>query len=234
VGYPTWLEEEMRGVESAGGNGEPNLEAVAALEPDLILGYDYHEDIYGELSEIAATAAIRGSVTEDWKLPFRNIAEVVGKGEKAERVVADYEERLERFRREAGVEGATVSLVNLRDDEVRLYGEGSYPAEIMRDAGLAVAPQPEVESELAELTDNRIVSLSLELIPEIKGDYIFLITYDDLEEARLEELRNNQLWQQLEAVREGRVFVPEAGLAYTNGGPSGADRVVDDLFEYLT
>lgn len=177
AGYPSWPEEGMRGVESVGADGEPNLESVASLGPDLILGYDYHEDVYGELSGIAPTVAVRGSVTQDWKVPFRNIAEAVGEVERAERVVADYEGRLERFRREASVriEGATVSLVNLRDDEVRLYGEGSYPAEIMRDAGLAVAPQPEAEGELAELTDGRIVSLSLELIPEIKGDHIFLI-----------------------------------------------------------
>lgn len=234
AGYPSWLEEGMRGVESVGADGEPNLEAVAALRPDLILGYDYHEDVYGELSGIAPTVAVRGSVTQDWKVTFRNIAEAVGETERAGRVVAGYEGRLERFRREAGarIEGATVSLVNLRDDEVRLYGEGSYPAEIMRDAGLAVAPQPEVEGELGELTDNRIISLSPELIPEIRGDYVFLIAYG-VGEGRLEEFRSNELWRRLEAVREGRVFTPEAGLAYTNGGPTGAGRVVDDLFEYL-
>lgn len=233
-GYPSWLEGEMRNVESVGRDGEPNLEAVAALEPDLILGYDYHEDIYAELSEVAPTVAVPGSVTQDWKIAFREIAEAIGEEERGARTIADYEQRLEEFSRETRnrLEGATVSLVNLREDEIRLYGEGSYPAEILRDAGLQAAPQPEIESELGDLTDGRIVSLSLELIPEILGDYIFLIAYD-VDDARIERLQQSELWQRLDAVREGRVFEPEAGLAYTNGGPLGANQVVDDLFEYL-
>lgn len=233
--YPSWLEGEMQSVESVGRDGEPNLEAVANLEPDLILGYDYHEDVYAELSEIAPTVAVRGSVTQDWKIAFRKIAETVGEEEQAEDIVAGYEQRLEEFCTETRdrLEGATVSLVNLREDELRLYGEGSYPAEILRDAGLKAAPQPEVEGELGDLTDGRIISLSLELIPEIQGDYIFLIAYD-VDEDRLETLTQSGLWQGLDAVREDRVFMPEQALAYTNGGPLGANEVVDDLFEYLT
>ena len=164
----------MEDVETVGLGGEANLEKVATLNPGLILGYDYHEDIYDELSQMAPTVALSG-ITEDWKEPFRKVAKVVGEQQRAERVIEEYFARLDNFKQEMGerLDRITVSFVTLREDHIRLYGEGSFPGELLQEAGLKMAPQPDTESELGKMTDDRIVDISRELIPQIKGDIIF-------------------------------------------------------------
>jgi len=230
--YPSWIEDKMKGVESVGVGGEANLEKVAALNPDLILGYTYHEAVYDKLSEIAPTVAL-SDITGDWKVPFRKIAESVGEKERAEQVIGDYEARLEEFKQEMGdrLDEIMVSFVTLREDHIRLYGEGSFPAELLQDAGLRVAPQPDVKSELGNLTSNRIVDISRELIPQIKGNTILFTSYG-VTDAQVANLREDPLWRRLEAVQNDRVY-PVDPIVWSNSGPLGVDRAVDDLFEYL-
>lgn len=231
-GYPFWLKGEMGGVETVGFGGEANLEKVATLNPGLILGYDYHEDIYDELSQMAPTVALSG-ITEDWKEPFRKVARAVGEQQRAERVIEEYFARLDNFKQEMGerLDRITVSFVTLREDHIRLYGEGSFPGELLQEAGLKMSPQPDIESELGKMTDGRIVDISRELIPQIEGDIIFFTSYG-VSESQVADFRQDPLWQRLEAVREDRVY-PVDPTVWSNSGPLGVERAVDDLFEYL-
>jgi len=53
-----YLQDQIATVENIGRAGEPNLERVLALKPDLILGLDYHDDIYAQAAQIAPTLLI--------------------------------------------------------------------------------------------------------------------------------------------------------------------------------
>lgn len=55
-GLLSYLADDVADVELVGEIGEPNLEQIAALEPDLILGSELRvADFYDELSAIAPT-----------------------------------------------------------------------------------------------------------------------------------------------------------------------------------
>ena len=67
VGFPAYLADRLRDTESVGATSEPDLEAIANLAPDLIIGAQVrHEALYDKLSAIAPTVFSINSGT-DWK-----------------------------------------------------------------------------------------------------------------------------------------------------------------------
>jgi iron complex transport system substrate-binding protein len=230
--YAPWLEgevpEDVEGVLT--GDYAPNLEKIATLEPDLILGWDYQEQSYDELSEVAPTVMI--SYEEHFGEHFERIGEATGRGEEAREVLDRYEERAASVREK--VEGTKVSVVRPMEGEIWLYGPLSPPGGVLADLGIEAQPIPEdTESNYGYGV------MSLEFIPELTGEHVFLIAYsleenvfEEVDEAAVEELLSGPLWQRLEAVREGRVH-PVQGLAWTNHGPLGAMRIIDDVEQAL-
>lgn len=224
-GYPAALAGETEDIRSVGGSGEPNLEKIASLEPDLILGFDYSGvgEIYDQLSEIAPTVVVR--YVRDWKVYFRAVANAIGAGEEARRVIADYEDRTDALRKE-DIGGTRVSVVRPREDVLWLYGPPSIAGEVLADLGLEVQPVPEGRG-ITDDVKGAIGELSLEYVPELTGDHIFVITYN-LEDTSFEELVSRPLWQKHPAVQKGNVH-PVQGIAWTNHGPLGANLMIDEV-----
>jgi len=76
--YPAYLEpRQVAGIEDIGYT-EPDLETIAALRPDLIIGsQDFVEPVYARLRRIAPTVALE--FTYDWKRTVRSVAAVLGR-----------------------------------------------------------------------------------------------------------------------------------------------------------
>jgi len=218
--------EEAEDVEIVGTGAEPNLEKIAALDPDLIVGFDWGaESNYEELSEIAPTVGFP-SDTLDWKDWLRRTAETLGAEEEAGEILRDYRERTERIRAE--VEGIQVSFVDPADGSLGIFGPPSSTGKVLEDAGLEVQPVPQsAEGYETPEGEDFFGSVSLEYIPRLTGEHIFVKTAG-LEDTTFEELISDPLWQRLEAVREGRVH-PVEGLDWTNHGPLGVNAMLDEI-----
>lgn len=90
--------EEAEGIEIVGGaESGPNLEAIAALNPDVIVGWSVlmDEDLYQSLTQIAPTIATEGDayLGGDWKQEARQISSWFGAQETADERISSYEER---------------------------------------------------------------------------------------------------------------------------------------------
>ncbi len=96
---------------------------------------------------------------------------------------------------------------------------------MLEDAGLSRPASQDVE-------DFAITNASAELIPEMGGDVIFVTTYGPEEESTKQEIVNAPLWQQLEAVQQGRVYEVPDDLWMLGIGYTAANGVVDDLTKY--
>ncbi len=221
--YPPALAGRTENIESVG-IYEPNLEKIASLKPDLIIGETWNtEGIYEELSEIAPTIAI--SPERDFKVWLKEIGNAIGAENEAEEILTRYRERAEAVRAE--VEGARVSVVRPRTEELLLYGPPSNAGKVLTDLGIEVQPVPETGEDWSGDGTRAIGSLSLEYVPELAGEHIFAISYD-LENTSFEELIQRPLWSQITAVKEGRVH-PVQGVAWTNHGPLGAMLLIDEV-----
>ncbi|MNP52275.1 putative ABC transporter substrate-binding lipoprotein YhfQ precursor [compost metagenome] len=110
------------GVADVGTRQEPNLEAIAALQPDLILTVDYRtKPIYDKLTDIAPTIAFSpyqeaGGIDQYQEMidTFNTIADVTGKKAEAEQVLKKLDETYTAVSEKikaAGKENAKFTLI---------------------------------------------------------------------------------------------------------------------------
>lgn len=227
-GLPSYLEGTEE-IENVGTIEQPNLERIAALEPDLILSSKLrHEQIYEQLNEIAPTVFTE-TTGVSWKENFDLHARALGKTGEAKQVREDYEQRLVEFRGAMGDRlGETeVSVIRFLPGDTRIYQKESFIGTILEDAGLPRPPSQDVE-EFA------ILNASEELIPKMGGDAIFVTVYGPEEETTRQRITSDPLWQELEAVQEGRVYEVSDDLWMLGIGYTAADGVIDDLTRNLT
>lgn len=227
--FPEYLGNQTKGIEIVGTIGEPSLEGIAALEPDLILSNKIrNESTYDQLSAIAPTVFAE-ELGAGWQDAFDLYAEALGKSEEGEKVVADYHARLATLNERMGgrADTLTVSMIRfLSGDTARIYQTGSYIGRILQDAGLE---RPESQ----ELTDETWTELNKELLGDADGDLIFYGVYGQDAETPLGDFESDPLWSTLGAVQNEQVFRVPDEYWYVALGYGAADRVIDDLERYL-
>jgi iron complex transport system substrate-binding protein len=222
AGLPGYLADRTGGITTVGTIGAPDLEAVAALDPDLILSNRVrHEELYAQLSRIAPTVfAERVGVA--WKDNLRLAGRALGREADAEAVLAAYGRKAaETGRRFGDPASVEVSMVRFVGGTVRLYGEGSFIGTVLADAGLA---RPEVQR-----VDSTFVEISPEQVAEADGDLLFYAAYQSGGAADLAAVTAGPLWGTLPAVAQGRAAEVSDDLWYLGIGPLAADRVLDEL-----
>jgi iron complex transport system substrate-binding protein len=217
-----------------GSNAEQvSLEKILTLKPDLILADQDHKAIYNQLSQIAPTVLYNDPYANDdvrdgWQSFLRSTADVLGKSQKAEVLLDEYEQRLQEFKQKMGsrLSNIQVSVINPMPDGPRLIYRDTFSGRVIQDAGLARPPEQDKDGYSS-------TPLSLELIPRIGGDVIFIVSFMDRESLDLiEELKNHPLWSQLAAVKQGKVYPVNAEYWYGSDIVT-ANLILDDLFKYL-
>lgn len=226
-GFPAYL-EGTEGIENVGTIEQPNLERIAALQPDLILSSKLrHEAIYDRLSEIAPTVfAETTGVT--WKENFDLHAEALGKEDAAEAVKDQYQKSIEAFQDTLGdrLDETEISVVRFLPGDTRIYQKASFIGTVLEDVGLPRPPSQNVD-------DFAILNASAEVIPRMGGDVIFVTVYGPEQETTWEQITSNPLWAKLEAVQQGRVYEVPDDLWMLGIGYTAANGVIADLTQYL-
>jgi iron complex transport system substrate-binding protein len=233
VGAPfsTYLpEDKLKGLKEVGVVWEPNVEAVAALKPDLILGSKVrHEAVYKELSAIAPTVFTETTGPE-WRANFELHAEALGKEDEVEEIVDEYEahvaEVVEAIGGEAEAAETTFGFTRfLEGAPTRLYLDDTFVGSIFKDLGVG---RPEnLESTGFSL------DVSPEQIDQANADVIFYSTYGDPKAAKETEITEGPLWKALDAVKAGKAYRVDDNLWMLGIGYSGAELILDEMEEKL-
>ncbi|NLE79943.1 MAG: iron-siderophore ABC transporter substrate-binding protein [Rhodococcus sp.] len=225
AGQPSYLADKLDGVADVGTINNLDLEAIAALEPDLILGSKLRADqLYPQLSQIAPTVfAIRPGFP--WEENFLLVADAVGEENEAVEVLNNYQRRADDIRASLDGTPPTISLVRFMSGKIRLYGNLSFIGVILQDVGLPRPPLQDVD-ELA-------VEVSPETITQAEGDRIFYTSYGRPEDTGEAAVIAGPLWNELAAVEDGRATRVSDETWFLALGPTGAMLVLDDLEEML-
>ncbi|SFQ64241.1 iron complex transport system substrate-binding protein [Roseivivax halotolerans] len=158
-----------------------DLEAIAALQPDLIIGLSgCQDDIYDQLAAITATVYVPCR-PEDALEKIRMIAGAAGIVDRYETRIGAYRDAIEQakdFIPEAGE--ITVSHIQAQgyDGKVHVYADYGALTTVLDDIGFA-RPAP-VDAMRANGTDEEIISP--EVIERYDGDFVidtFRIDQDD-------------------------------------------------------
>ncbi|MER7459808.1 iron-siderophore ABC transporter substrate-binding protein [Micromonospora sp. NPDC126480] len=230
--WPTYFgEEKLAGIKEVGVLTEPDLEAINALKPDLILGSKFRQEkFYDELSAIAPTVFTE-KVGITWKENFLLDGQALGKEQEAKDLLAAYEKRAKDFGAALGdAANRKVSIVRFVPGNIRVYGPDSFSGIVIGDTGLG---RPE-RQQLADKEDKRFDLVSPERISEVDGDVIFVTAYGEKAAAEQTKLTAGNLWQGLSAVKAGKAHVVSDEIWMTGIGVGAANKIIDDLAKYLS
>ncbi|MFD7381674.1 MULTISPECIES: ABC transporter substrate-binding protein [Streptomyces] len=218
---PSYLEKGAGEPKSVGTINSLNLEAIAGLRPDLILGSQLRAaDKYDELSKIAPTVfSIRPGFT--WKENYLLNAQALDRTKQAESALAAYEDKAKKLGDDIGADKPTVSMVRYMPDRLRLYAKASFIGTILEDVGLPRPKNQQINDLAAEISPERI--------DEADADWIFTGVYGDPKATQRDTARSNPLWKNLKAVKEGRAKDVSDETWYLGLGVTSAGLVLDDL-----
>ncbi|MFI6701842.1 ABC transporter substrate-binding protein [Streptomyces sp. NPDC050509] len=222
---PGYLKKGAGSPKNVGTINNLNLEAVAALKPDLILGSQLRAaDKYKALSAIAPTVfAIRPGFT--WKENHLLNAQALDRTAEAKAALAAYDKKARALGKEIGPDKPTVSMVRYMPDRLRLYAKASFIGTILDDVGL---PRPENQQ-----VEDLAVEISPERIDDADADWIFTGVYGDPAKTQRDSARSNPLWKNLKAVKDGHAKDVDDETWYLGLGVTSAELVLDDLRGYL-
>jgi iron complex transport system substrate-binding protein len=218
---PSYLRDRLEGIEDVGTIESPNLEAITALDPDLILSSKVrHEALYDELSAIAPTV-FADTPGFAWKDNLQLYAEALGKADEAAEQLAAYEERARGIGARLGDPAeTTVGVMRFLPDEIRLYSPRSFIGTVLADVGVS---RPAAVADTQDIA----INISLEQIARADADVVYVTTYGPAKDTP--QARGGGLMQRLGAAKAGRLFPVDDDIWMLGIGLLGASRVLDDL-----
>jgi iron complex transport system substrate-binding protein len=225
--WPKYLGSALAATKPVGTLQQPNIEAIIALKPDLILGTKFRQAaFYDKLSKIAPTVFTE-KVGVTWKQNLLLDADALGKKDQAARLLSDYEARAKKVG--AKYAALKVGIVRFMPTEIRMYGPESFSGIVVGDAGI---PRPEVQ-RLAAQQDKRFGKLSQENIAQADADAIFYSAYGAAAAKSQASITGGPLWQNLKAVKSGNAHNVDDEIWMLGIGVTAAGKILDDLDKYL-
>ena len=216
--FTGYLVEQAEDVERVGTINEPNLEAIAVLQPDLIIGSkDVQEAIYDQLSSIAPTVFTE-DIAANWRDRLMLHAAAMNKSDAADALLADYDAAVTEFKKDGA--DAEVSVLRGRGDGVVIYLEGSWSGEMITEAGLS---RPAAQS-----ADGFSTKVTEEQIADLDGDYIIWFSRND-ENYITTTIQQSRLWNTLDAVKAGQVHQLDAGTWLSGMGIQARTLMLNDI-----
>lgn len=141
-GVPSYLKKTAGTPKDVGTINSLNLEAIANLHPDLILGSELRAaKLYPQLSKIAPTVfSIRPGFT--WKENYLLNASALDKTAEAKANLAAYEKKAKKLGDDIGEKKPTVTMLRYMPGMIRLYAKASFIGTILDDAADPAPQEP--------------------------------------------------------------------------------------------
>ncbi|MGG6269527.1 ABC transporter substrate-binding protein [Leptolyngbya sp. AN03gr2] len=232
---PAYLKDKLDQIQVLGTRDQPSIERVIELKPDLLLGMSYSaEPIYPLISRIAPTVVYEWKGTSSWRDHFNFVAQALGKTTEATQVWAQYQQRIQALKaalkmNTTGNRPLKVSVFHICCGMLHIDVKNSFNGSILDDVGFQRPASQNVPIE------GGVEFISEELLPEvIDADVLFIPTdpQDRDSKRKLSELMQSPLWQQLEVVKQGKVYLVDYHV-WRGANLFAANGVIDDLFRYL-
>ncbi|OKI10045.1 iron-siderophore ABC transporter substrate-binding protein [Streptomyces sp. CB02923] len=232
-GFLSYLpKDEVAGIADVGKIGAPNLEAVAALKPDLILTSKVRDGgRYAQLKAIAPTVMTE-TTGYPWKQNFATHADALGKIPEAKRAVAAYGAHARRVTEALGGAAAakrtTTNVVRfVAGADTRVYGCRSYIGTVLNDVGTGPT------SVVQDAPDGMMIEVSAEQMTKADADAVFYTAYGSPEKSKETQVTGGALWKNMKAARNGRTFRVDDELWIQGIGYTAADKILAQLQEKL-
>ena len=186
-------------VVSVGWQGNPDLDKIAELKPDLILMTGEQEDLYEELSEIAPTVGYQINTDENWDYHETSlkVAEIFDKRDEMMKHLDRLDAREAFFAENVKAKFGDKKLLYLRvtDNDIRYYAYGHF--------GYLYDTYHFNRAETFN-PDDMFQVIDPDKLKDINPD--LLIVQADSQELLDNKLKNTPVWTSLKAVQNNKVI----------------------------
>ncbi|MBG9794163.1 ABC transporter substrate-binding protein [Paenibacillus dendritiformis] len=225
-----YLQEELKDVPKLDFSaGLPSPETLMSYNPDLII---LHTETYAQngnyeaYSKIAPTYVFKNA-SGNIEKSLTAIGDLLGKSEEANQALQAYQQKVKQAQEKLkeAVGEKKVAIIRFAHKGVSLMG-GQYLCGyvVHRDLGLGISDLVGKENS---------ANISMEILPELDADYIFVINAYNQGTERMKEMMESPIWKSIPAVKQGHVY--EVSNKYWLGsGLIAYEKIVDDTVRLLT
>ncbi|MFW6642402.1 ABC transporter substrate-binding protein [Nocardiopsis algeriensis] len=209
---------------------EPNLEAIAALEPDVIL--DTRSDHTQERHDLMAPVApvvgpppgVEVTYGTTWQQQTRQVAAVLGEDERGEELVAELEGRFEQIREDhPEFADTTIAVGAYFDGQYGAYVPGDSRVDLLQELGF------QYKSEITDMAEGAFyVDLSQEMLEVLDADLTIVFPIGDT----AQDLHEDPVLQGIPSAEDGRLVVMddlELANAFSSGSALGVSYALDGI-----
>ncbi|WP_088830142.1 ABC transporter substrate-binding protein [Paenibacillus tyrfis] len=224
-----YLQQELSGVPRLDfSGGPPSPEVLMAYNPDLIIlqnnSYSGNGN-YEKYAKVAPTYAFTNA-SGDVEKSLATLGSLLGKSAEAEQALKAYRQKVQEAKEklDQAAKGKKVAVIRFAARGVSLMG-GNYMSGQVLYQKLGLGKPKLVEKENS-------ASISLEILPQLDADYIFIINQYGQGTERIKEITGSPIWKAMPAAKQGQVF--EVSDNYWLGnGLIAYEKIIDDTVKHL-
>lgn len=221
-----YFEQALNGVADTGQYGQPSVENIVGLQPDLILIGSANN--YDQLSKISPTLVIPYGELKNVHEELTYFGKLLDREEQAKAWLKQYDERVAAARAKVDAaipDDATFSIMEVGDKSTWVYGDNFGRGGQPIYQALGRKPPERVRAEIME---KQWMELSAEMLDHYAGDYIIMTSNS----RTVEDFESDPLWGSLPAVKNGRLYVwPEERSWYYD--PLAVQSQIEELTAWL-
>ncbi len=241
-GYKAWVTAEKLDdtVKDVGTRGESSVDAIVALNPDLIVTTtDESAATIAQMEKAAPVLVVRGADAKNAIPQMRKnlelIGQAVGKTEQAKTLLADFDKKLADGKQkitDAGKAGQPYTMADGYKEgstiSIRMYTSGSLLGAVANELGMKNAWTG------AGDPDYGLASTDIEGLTKLKdGEFLYIANDADGGDVFGGDLAKNAIWKNLPFVKSGNVHRLADGI-WMFGGPKSTEQFIDAMVQAVT
>ncbi|MCE5173060.1 ABC transporter substrate-binding protein [Paenibacillus profundus] len=178
---------------------EVNLEKLLGAQPDLIIAADDMQDQYEKLTQIAPTIILPQA--GDWRETLQQIAEVIGKEDKANSVLAEFDRKSAEYKGKLAFRSkeSVLFVMYTGKEQFITWNDGRFDP-FYKGLGLKPVDGANADGQL-----------SLESLAALNPDHLFVINnwQSPIQGGVKEALKDSKVWNSMNAVKHNSVYFLE-------------------------
>ena len=208
------------------------FEAVTSFKPDLIVigSPDIAEgEKYEQYSKIAPTY-VMGTEDSNWRNKLLKVGEIFGQTEKANEVLAEYEQAAKEAKEkiESKIDSPSAAVIwNIKNTIYMVSDTASSGVVLYNDLGLQI---PTLVKEVSASATSDWSQVSLEKFVQIDADYLFVINSDSAGSA---DLLSDPLLANIPAIKNGHVFEFDQSSSWLYSGAIANRQIIQNVLDSI-
>jgi iron complex transport system substrate-binding protein len=221
--FASKLPELVANIPTVGTEGQPALEKILQLHPDLILLDSYNSQLYPLLSQVAPTVVLENyNISKSMPEILRQVADLVGRTEQAESVLRAYRQRIQTWRQRHPPQTLKqgITVISFYESQFWVPPRRDPFSQVFQDLGIPL--------KVTSLQQDKWQTFSTEQLDAFESDKLFIIN----DGRSTKSVRRNPLIPHLDVYKRGQLHIVK-NQNWEFNGPIGMNLFLDELEQYF-